>query len=78
MEEIDYLEKEGPKWEDNIKLDLNEIVYEDVNWIHLGQHRYYWHDIIFLSQVIQRQYLHGDCIVSGWAIEKKLMVLRVI
>jgi hypothetical protein len=36
-EEIDYLANESPKWEDNIKLDLNEIVYEDVNWIQLDQ-----------------------------------------
>jgi hypothetical protein len=26
------------RWEDDIKMDLNEIGYEDVGWIHLGQH----------------------------------------
>jgi hypothetical protein len=25
------------RWEDNIKMDLNEIGCEDVNWIHVSQ-----------------------------------------
>jgi hypothetical protein len=27
------------KWEDNIKMDLKEIVCEDVDWIQLAQYR---------------------------------------
>jgi hypothetical protein len=27
------------RWEDNIKLFVKDIVYEDVDWIHLAQDR---------------------------------------
>jgi hypothetical protein len=27
------------RWEDNIKMDFREIVFEDVEWIHLAQDR---------------------------------------
>jgi hypothetical protein len=27
------------RWEDNIKMDLREIGFEDVDWIHLAQDR---------------------------------------
>jgi hypothetical protein len=30
------------KWENNIKMDLTEIVCEDVDWIHLAQDRDQW------------------------------------
>jgi len=30
------------RWDDNIIMDLNEIVWEDVNWIHLSQDRDQW------------------------------------
>jgi hypothetical protein len=30
------------RWEDNIKVDLNEIVDEGVDWIHLAQNRLQW------------------------------------
>jgi hypothetical protein len=30
----DHLEKNSRKWEDNIRMDLKEIGYEGVNWIH--------------------------------------------
>jgi hypothetical protein len=29
----------GPRWEDNIRMDLREIRWEDVDWIHLAQDR---------------------------------------
>jgi hypothetical protein len=27
-------------WEKNIKIDLNEILYWDVDWIHMNQNRH--------------------------------------
>jgi hypothetical protein len=29
----------GCRWEDNIKMDLKEVVWEYVNWINLNQDR---------------------------------------
>jgi hypothetical protein len=29
-------------WEDNIKMDLREISFRDVDWIHLAQDRNRW------------------------------------
>jgi hypothetical protein len=30
------------RWEDNIKVDLREIEFGDVDWIHLAQDRVRW------------------------------------
>jgi hypothetical protein len=30
------------RWEDNIKMDLREIVFGDMDWIHLAQDRDMW------------------------------------
>jgi hypothetical protein len=30
------------KWEDNIRMDLREIGWEDVDWIHVAQDRDQW------------------------------------
>jgi hypothetical protein len=30
------------RWDDNIIMDLNKILWEDVNWIHLSQDRDQW------------------------------------
>jgi hypothetical protein len=32
----------GHKWEDNIKMYLNEIRYEDMDWTHLAQYSVQW------------------------------------
>jgi hypothetical protein len=34
------------RWEDNIKMDLREITFVDVNWIHLAQDRDRWRDLM--------------------------------
>jgi hypothetical protein len=34
------------RWKDNIKMDLREIVWEVVDWIHLGQHRNQWRAVV--------------------------------
>jgi hypothetical protein len=34
------------KWEDNIKLDLKEMLCEDVDWIHTAQDRDQWRAVV--------------------------------
>jgi hypothetical protein len=34
------------RWEDNIKMDLGEIVFGDVEWIHLAQDRDRWRALV--------------------------------
>jgi ribosome biogenesis protein Nip4 len=36
------LRKPRRRWEDNIKMDLREIGFGDVDWIHLAQDRDRW------------------------------------
>jgi hypothetical protein len=36
----------GLKWEDNIKLDLKEVGWEGVDWIHPGQDGVEWWDLV--------------------------------
>jgi hypothetical protein len=34
------------RWEDNIKMDLGEIGFGDVDWIHLAQDRDRWRALV--------------------------------
>jgi hypothetical protein len=34
------------RWEDNIKMDLREIVFGDMDWIHLAQDRDRWRALV--------------------------------
>jgi hypothetical protein len=34
------------RWDDNIRMDLKKIGWEGVDWIHLGQDRYQWRDLV--------------------------------
>jgi transcription termination factor 2 len=34
------------RWKDNIKMNLREIVFEDVDWIHLAQDRDRWRAVV--------------------------------
>jgi hypothetical protein len=34
------------RWEDNIKIGLERIVYKDVDWIYLAQDRVQWRNIV--------------------------------
>jgi hypothetical protein len=34
------------RWEDNISMDLREIGFEDVDWIHLAQDRGRWRALV--------------------------------
>jgi hypothetical protein len=46
LNERDHLENPRRRWEDNIKMDLKEIGWEDVYWIHLDQDRGQWWDVV--------------------------------
>jgi hypothetical protein len=34
------------RWEDNIRLDLRKIWWEDVDWIHVAQDRDWWRAVV--------------------------------
>jgi hypothetical protein len=34
------------RWEDNIRMDLQEIGWEGMNWIHMAQYRVQWQDLV--------------------------------
>jgi hypothetical protein len=34
------------RWEDNIKMDVGEIGWEGVDWIHLDQERVQWRAVV--------------------------------
>jgi hypothetical protein len=34
------------KWKDNIKMDLREVGWGDMDWIHLAQDRDHWRDFV--------------------------------
>jgi hypothetical protein len=34
------------RWEDNIKMDIREVGWEDMNWIELGQYRDRWRALV--------------------------------
>jgi hypothetical protein len=45
-EERRLLERPRHRWEVNIRIDLREICWEDVDWIHLAQDRDQWWDVV--------------------------------
>jgi len=34
------------RWEDNIRMDLREVGWESVDWMHLAQDRGQWRNIV--------------------------------
>jgi hypothetical protein len=40
------LGKPRRRWDDNIKMDLGQIGFEDVDWIHLAQDRDRWWAVV--------------------------------
>jgi hypothetical protein len=40
------LVRPGRRWDDNIKMDLGEIRFGDVDWIHLSQDRDRWRALV--------------------------------
>jgi hypothetical protein len=35
-----------PRWEENITMNLREIGWEGVDWIHVAQNRYQWRVLV--------------------------------
>jgi hypothetical protein len=40
------LGRAGRRWEDNMRLDLREVRWEDVDWMHLTQDRNQWRAVV--------------------------------
>jgi hypothetical protein len=45
------LVKHRRRWEDNIRMNLREIVWEGVDWRHLAQGRDLWRDELFSMEL---------------------------
>jgi len=41
------------RWEDNIRMNLTEIVWESVDWIHLAQDMDQWQDLVNMVMNLQ-------------------------
>jgi hypothetical protein len=42
----DPLQRPRQRWEDNIRMDLRERVWEGFDWVHLAQDRNQWQDLV--------------------------------
>jgi hypothetical protein len=40
------LRRSRRRWEDKIKMDINEIGRKDMDWVHLGQVRGHWEALV--------------------------------
>jgi hypothetical protein len=37
------------RWEDNIRMDVREIGWKDMNWVHLAQDRDQWRAVVYTA-----------------------------
>jgi hypothetical protein len=58
------------RWEDNIKMDLKEIWFEVVNWIHLAQNRDRWRALVDTALKGQLKG-RGSTLTDFWKTTKK-------
>jgi hypothetical protein len=54
-EEKGPLERPRRRWENNTKMDLRKVAWDDIDWIHLAQVRGQWRS--FVSMVMNLQVL---------------------
>jgi hypothetical protein len=54
------------RWEDNINMDLKEIGWEGVDWIHLAQDRDRWQDLVNTVMNLWVLWTAGN-VFSNWA-----------
>jgi hypothetical protein len=40
-------------WEDNIKMDIQEVEWKDVDWVKLAQDRDNWRDVVNMMTNLQ-------------------------
>jgi hypothetical protein len=66
------LERPKGRWEDRIKMDLREIGWGRVEWIHLAQHRVRWRAVVnavmnprFLAP---RSWLFNHSVIYYWTV----------
>jgi hypothetical protein len=52
------------RWEDNIKMDLREKVFGDVDWIHLAQDRDRWRALVNTAMNLQVPQNAGNFLTS--------------
>jgi hypothetical protein len=52
------------RWEDNIKMDLREIGFGDVDWIHWAQDRDRWRDLVNTAMNLRVPYNAGNFLTS--------------
>jgi hypothetical protein len=50
---VRLLGRQRLRWEDNIGIDLREIGWEGVGWIHLIQDREHWWDLVSIVMNLQ-------------------------
>jgi len=55
---------EGRRCEDNIRIDLREVGWEDVDWIHLAQDRNEWWDLVNMVLNLRVPYNSGEFLSS--------------
>jgi hypothetical protein len=48
-----HVEELTRRWEDNIRMDLREIWWEGVNWMHLAQDRGQWRAVVKTVMYLQ-------------------------
>jgi hypothetical protein len=53
------------KWVDNIKMDVEEVGWGDVDWIGLAQNRDKWRALVNLVMNLRAPYNAGK-LLSGW------------
>ncbi|KAJ4429378.1 hypothetical protein ANN_21535 [Periplaneta americana] len=61
------LGKPRRRWEDNIKMDLREVGYDDRDWINLAQDRDRWRDYVRAAMNL-RSRRHSDPKERGWRV----------
>jgi hypothetical protein len=52
------------RWEDNIRMNLREIVWEVVDWIDLAEVRDQWRDVVNTEMNIRVSYKVGNFLTS--------------
>jgi len=51
------------RWEDNIRMDLREIGWEGVDWIHVGEDRDWWQAVLNMVMNLQVPQKAGNFLI---------------
>ena len=61
------LRRPKPMWEDNIKMDLQEVRFEGMNWIDVAQERGRWRALVNAVMNIRFPKMRGiSCLADNW------------